>query len=176
MKAEWRDSWTREKSTNIVQRIAELVDELLREKPYAEDVLSFLAPIAYDATKIWAEYHGAEWDYQDSETLLSKGTVGYEELSAKYGLIEETKVARQLRLASEVYSNIRLLLDGPRSPNRTLINEQLDMLIAQDKYAVRLSALLDKVNLGEVVWGAFQQKASEILDQRYHDEAETTEP
>jgi hypothetical protein len=162
-------TWCEEKSENVIIGLARIVDLIKSQKDlpseFQEDLDSFLSPILWDATKIFAFSCGAEWSTEDRGLIFDNGYAGYEELAVKYGLLDETSESKKKREVSLFLNKFYELLEGEKSLNRTLIHELLASCKIKHIMITQLSNLIEQVTMGELSWEKFILSAKKRLNE-----------
>lgn len=169
-------AWCEEKSEYVIIGLARIVDLVKSQKDlppeFQEELQSFLSPILWDVTKIFAFSCGAEWSTADSGLIFDNGYAGYEELAVKYGLLDETSESKRMREISLKKRELSLflnkffeLLEGDKSPNRTLIHELLASCKIKHVMITQLSNLIEQVTMGELTWEKFIPSAKSLLNE-----------
>ncbi|MDR0604749.1 MAG: hypothetical protein LBG80_10640, partial [Bacteroidales bacterium] len=133
--------------------------------------------ILWDLTKIYGFSNGAKWDPSDRDLVLDKLDDGLEKLQVKYGLLDKTKKQEQREKQAQrqeqyntFINEIKHLLSGERSPNRTFLHELFENnRNVIDKNTVQGSILsiieneLENVTDGVLEWSDFVIKAKKYL-------------
>ena len=160
--------WCAEKSEMVTEELALLIDDLRKddniEKDIKEKIWGFVYPALYNSTKLLSFFCGAEWSTGDREIIFDKGYKGYEELSVKYGLIEETTESKEKKEIERFIRRFRTYLDGSRYPNRTFIHDLLQSKKLKHPIINDLSDITEKVTLGEIDWENYAREALLLLD------------
>ena len=80
--------WGAEKSENVVEHAARIVDAMRDHLPENSDVResvdSELHPLIWDATKLYSFFSDAEWETRDRELVIREGVKGFEKLRQRY--------------------------------------------------------------------------------------------
>jgi hypothetical protein len=189
--------WLTEKSENALKAVIEL-KKLLKDNiplkkrfegnplaPYdvqnltlEDEVNEVFQAILWDLTKIYGFSNGAKWDPSDRDLVLDKLDDGLEELQVKYGLLNKTKKQEQREKQvqeQEQYNTfvneIKNLLSGERSPNRTFLHELFEnnrnvigKNTVQSRIFISIENGLENVTNGVLEWSDFVIKVKEYLD------------
>jgi hypothetical protein len=126
--------------------------------------------ILWDLTKIYGFSNGANWEPSDRDMVLDKLDDGLEELQVKYGLLDKTKKQEQQEQYNTFVNEIKHLLSGERSPNRTFLHEIfdnnrniIDKKTIQGRIFINIEKELENVTDGVLEWSDFVIKAKEYL-------------
>lgn len=163
--------WCEEKSTFVVRSLASLVDIARKDEEdqslgiseKLEERLSILSSALWDATKIMAFACGADWQPSHRDLVFEKGFEGYEELAVSYGVLRETSKRRRIRRIHEFVAEYKPLLEGPVSPNRTLIHELLYRCEVSHPLLEQIADLTENVTMGEMEWKVYIEEARTLL-------------
>lgn len=176
-------SWCVEKTSDIVQelvKIASLVNAReTMSNELREEVLSSVSCALWDATKMLAFSCGEPWEPSDRTRLLGGDELAFEELKVKYGLLTETSAQqakrRRIHDMTEFISSCRVLLNGERSPNRTLLHALIRRTYITEPLIDTLDEMLENVTMGQTDWRSFVEQARPIvaqLEQMYRSESD----
>jgi len=159
-------SWEIEKSGSVIDHLAKIVD-VLKNDSSQDDIKDHLAYALNDATKIWAYFYDAlsEWKPGDPERIMDRGSEGIEELAVFYGALKETALSKEIRESREALSKIREYIQGPRSPNRTLIHDVLSPLDHKKPWIDKVESLTMTVSMGEKEWSDYIEEIPPLLDE-----------
>lgn len=168
-------NWCIEKSITVMSRLARVVHELRLQNEAAPNqaimnMLYDLYPALNDGTKILAFSCGAVWSKQHPELIFNEGYPGFEKVASEYGILDETNPTEQewRPLAEELntfLSEIKTLLDGPRSPSRTLIHQRISSSRLRSPVIEQIDQLVDSVTMGETDWESFTLRAKQIIEE-----------
>jgi hypothetical protein len=171
--------WCHEKMRNVVSSLAHHVQALRElekilgpiqaETPgsdYQINAWEGLGSALYDATKVFSYFCEAPWATTDRDLIIEKGYEGYEELAVKYGVLQKTTRQRDEENYLEFMKRLRVLLKGPRSPNRTELHELIRMhpKSSQHKTIQAISDSLEEVTMGRLDWDTFTATSIHLLD------------
>ena len=170
--------WCREKADVVVINLAYQVDQLRAIESASgesnKDMHRYISNALFDATKLLSYFCEVEWSVQDHELILEKGYEGYEELAVRCKLIEKTSrlkeeecLQRKQDKFARFVCQLREYLNGPRSPNRTLIHELLDQNPETNNNPIvkRISDLIWEVTMGNAEWEDFVEETEALLDE-----------
>ena len=187
-----------ERAESIMNNLARLLDIV----DGSENMDSIEANLARDnialamreATKIYADSCGAEWDADDSNFIMNCGYAytGWSALKYKYTgeiphfvntrcpwelyyealLKEKTVIKAEMVYRKEFCQQIRTLLEKPRGEARTPINGVMDLFHFPDYFYQRIHFLLNRVNMGEMEWEEFTVR---VMDNINYLESELSE-
>jgi hypothetical protein len=182
--------WLTEKSENALKAVIEL-KKLLKGNiplkkcfegnslaPYEVQNLTFedevneaFQAILWDLTKIYGFSNGADWEPSDRDLILDKLDGGLEELQVKYGLLDKTQRQIQKEQHNDFINELKRLLSGERSPNRTFLHELfennrniLDKNTIQGRIFINIENELENVTEGVLEWSDFVIRAREYLN------------
>ena len=164
-------AWLTEKTESVIEALLRLNKEInnsnnepeipygFEEKPESieEKIKKTIEYSLYDLTKIYSFALGGEWEVNDNNFVLNKGI---EKLKVKYGLLEGTSIHRDVMDFIETASE---LIQGERSPNRTLFYDALLPMLGKDKLFDELDNELELVRDGQESWEVFCDNANVIL-------------
>ncbi|MFP3043374.1 hypothetical protein LQZ19_16290 [Treponema primitia] len=181
--------WLMEKSENALKAVIELQKLLAGNIPNVkrfdgnplapydiqnltlkDEVNETLQAVLWDLTKIYAFSNGTVWDPSDRDLVLEKLDEGLEELQVKYGLLEKTKKQKHREQYTMFINKIEQLLNGERSPNRTLLHELfdnnrniIDKNTVKGRFLNSIEDELDMVTNGLLEWPEFVIKTKDYL-------------
>jgi hypothetical protein len=160
-------SWCSEKSEHVVSDISKIISFIKNRedlpKGIKEELDFYLSSVLWDATKLLAFSCDGEWSVEDSRVILEMGYEGFEKIAIRYNLLEETAESKNQKSITLMLTKLNDYLCGERAPNRTYINELLDHCRIKDEVFISLSSLTNKVNMGEIDWIEYTDKAKDII-------------
>ncbi len=152
-------AWCHEKAEHSLASIARALDEarslVVRDGVEKEILLMNFSFAIWDASKLLAFSCGADWNPSDPEIIFEQGYAGFEKVLVRYGLLDETSEDKQRKLRENFIHQLEILLDGDRTPNRTLLHELIAKKDLRHPKLDRLSDMLEKVTMGEMAWAVF---------------------
>jgi hypothetical protein len=149
------DDWLLEKSGNVLERLAELVDYILDQQKHMPDathefILSKLSATLHDATKIMAYAGYGNWQFTDREVITKNGYGGYKAVSAKYRGSDTLYITDW----ESLWERLEPLLQGQRSRG-TEIHEILRSCIARDPRVSSIKDLTESLTMGDTNWADY---------------------
>lgn len=173
-----------EKSGYVINRLVDLL-QLLKDLEISSEekekqIHSYIEAALWDALKIIATTTGSHWDPEDCEIVATCGDAkeGWNAIKYKYSqsakrpwytnvpgdkkevfyqtlLREHTVLKAEIAVRKELCAKLKPLLEKPRGEARTEINMVMDLYSLQDRCFLRMNHLLDRVNMGELMWPDF---------------------
>jgi hypothetical protein len=173
--------WCVEKSSHIVKVLSSMIDclnETRDEVPEEtrEQLIDYISPAIYDATKIMAVSCQGNWEPGDRDLIVKTGRKGYSALSAKYGLEKDDDFKKMIRETQSIekaesmemlslMSKMLEILKMPRGEARTIINILLDELHQDNTVFQTFNSLTNQVNMGEITWEEYIATMNRVIEQ-----------
>lgn len=165
------DSWLKEKSGNVVNNLATLIDILKRNesmipKEVYEEIMYELYPTLIDSTKVYGFAYESPQTGREGELIFNKGSIGLEDVMYKLGIISKTSEMKKIEDLEELITRLEDLSDGDKS-NRTLVHEALakyqNKLESINDDVEKLKDLIERVTLGISNWETFVTTSQIII-------------
>ncbi len=81
-------AWGHEKSERVLLNLARLIDSIrteFKDNPsLQEDLVGYLAPAIWDASKLYSFFSDTEWQTADSDLIIQEGVRGFEKIKHRY--------------------------------------------------------------------------------------------
>lgn len=162
-------AWCNEKAEHSLASIARALDEarslVVRDGIEKDFLFMNFSFSIWDASKLLAFSCGAEWNPSDADIIFEQGYAGFEKVLVRYGLLNETSEDKRRKLRENFIHQLEILLDGDRTPNRTLLHELIAKNDLKHPKIDKLSDMLEKVTMGEVTWDVFVEDGRAYINE-----------
>ncbi len=155
--------WIEEKLTHSVAFTARAYDWLRHTDTMTEEIDESLGISLSYAIDVLALLCGATFDRQDVDLVRLEGKRGFDQLLVKYRDPDLYTANRRYHHVAPFAAEARRLLDGDRSPNRTLMHELLEKMRFDAPAIERMKQLTEKVTMGQLEWSEYVAQAREVL-------------
>ena len=171
-------SWLEEKSQNVLKALSYMHQAIsscaegMIAKEIEEDLMQWLYPALYDATKILSFASGGHWTPGDRELMIREGLTGLEKVLKEYGLLAETTAEREKAIeqtrrenACRAFGIISQLLDSSRGEFRSQIHSELRATSVNMEHPA-LSKLIEETEtlmMGDVMWDEYVERARPLV-------------
>lgn len=102
------------------------------------------------------------------DLIMDEGRRGYRKVVEEWD-VHSRVLSLELRTEGEVVADflkeLAPLLEGPRSPNRTLIHELVRSTNRRHPTIRQVGDLVESVSMGEIEWAGFTDRAKAVLEQ-----------
>ena len=173
-----------EKSEFAIKRLVNILQTIENSEIDNEEKLkqihNYVGATLWNALKILSTTTDSPWAPEDCELIATCGDAkeGWNAIKYKYSkdskkpwytdvpgdkkevfyqtlLKERTILKAEIAVRKELCTKLKPLLEEPRGEARTKINMVMDFYSMEDKCFLRMNYLLDRVNMGDLLWPDF---------------------
>ena len=177
-------AYIHEKSDWVIRHLVDILQSLEDQDISCEEkqkqIHDYVEAALWDALKIIATTTDSPWDTLDCRLIANCGNAkeGWDAIKYKYSqdskkpwykvplkekkanfyqsLLKERSVLKaEIAVRKELCAKLKPLLEEPRGEARTKINMVMDLYPLQDRCFLRMNYLLDRVNMGDLLWPDF---------------------